>query len=97
MELAESLGIVLGGERQILHWRGQEFWVEYHIVELELAQGALICSWRAPVGFTAAPLSYVLLGQRGCLDFFDATFRGADQVVDLEVNRTFPGTVQSAT
>jgi hypothetical protein len=47
------------------------------------------------VGFTAAPLSYALLGQRGCLDFLDVTFRGADQIAELEVNREFPGTVQS--
>jgi hypothetical protein len=97
MELVESLGIILGGEKQTVHWRGQGFGVEFHIVELELAQGGLVWRWRARVGFTAAPLSYALLGQRGCLDYFDATFRGADQVAELEINRSFPGTVSSAT
>lgn len=42
-----------------------------------------------------APLACSLLGQRGCLEFMDANFLGADQIAELEVNRTFPGTVWS--
>lgn len=93
MELAEPLGIVLGGERQSVRWRGQQFWVEFHIVELELAQDSQTWRWRARVGFTPAPLAYALLGQRGCLEFLDAKFCGADQVAELQVNRAFPGNV----
>jgi hypothetical protein len=96
-ELAEPLGIVLGEEKRSIHWRGQRFWVEYHILEFELTKGGVVWRWRARAGFTAAPLSYALLGQRGCLDFLDVTFRGADQLAELDTNRTFPGTVQSAT
>ena len=91
MELAESLGLPLGGQRQSIKWRGQQFWVEFHDVELELAQNELAWRWRARVGFTAAPLSFALLGQRGCLDYLDAKFCGADEVVELETNRNFPG------
>ena len=86
-ELAASLGIPLGGERRAIRWRGRRHEVEFHLVELELAEGANVLRWRARVGFTAAPLAYALLGQRGCLEFFDAKFRGADQFVELELNR----------
>ena len=89
--LAEPLGIPLGGERQAIRWRGQRYWVEFHTVELELAQDQIAWRWQARVGFTPAPLAYALLGHRGCLDFLDAKFCGADQVVEIEVNRMFPG------
>jgi hypothetical protein len=97
IELAEPLGIVLGGKKQALKWRGQRYWVEFHPVELELTQSGTHCRWRARAGFTPAPLSYALLGQRGCLEFLDATFRGADHVAELEINRLFPGTARSET
>ena len=97
MELAEPLGIPLGSERDAIRWRGQRYWVEFHVVELELAQNGVAWRWRARVGFTPAPLAYGLLGQRGCLAFLDATFRGADQIVDLDTNRLFPGSVGSVT
>ncbi len=96
-ELAERLGIVLGGEQQAIRWRGQRFAVEFQIVELEIAEGGTVWRWRARAGFTPAPLAYALIGQRGCLEFLDATFRGADQVVELDTNRAFPGTVISGT
>ena len=89
MALAQSLGILLGGERRTIGWRGQRYWVEFHDVELELSQNDRVWRWRARAGFTDAPLSYALLGQRGCLDFWDAKFYGADQIVELEVNRNY--------
>jgi hypothetical protein len=89
-ELAAPLGIVLGGERRAIRWRGQRHEVEFHTVELELAEGVNVLRWRGAVGFTAAPLAYALLGQRGCLEYFDAKFRGADQIVELESNRALP-------
>ena len=89
-ELAAPLGIILGGERRAIRWRGQRHEVEFHIVELELADGANVLCWRGRVGFTAAPLAYALLGQRGCLEYFDTKFRGADQIVELESNRALP-------
>jgi hypothetical protein len=89
MELAEPLGIILGGDRGALKWRGQRYWLEFHVVELELAQAGIVWRWRARVGFTPAPLGYVLLGQRGCLEFLDVRFLGADQIVEIETNRRF--------
>jgi hypothetical protein len=91
--LAEPLGVPLGGERQTIRWRGQRYWVEFQTVELELAQEQVAWRWQARVGFTPAPLAYALLGHRGCLDFLDAKFCGADQIVEIEVNRMFPGIV----
>ena len=96
MALAEPLGILLGGDRQAIKWRGQRYWVEFHDVELELTHNDLAWRWRAHVGFTPAPLSYALLGHRGCLDLLDAKFCGADQVVELETNRRYPGIVGPA-
>jgi hypothetical protein len=57
-ELAPPLDILLGGERRAIRWRGQLHEVEFHTVELELADGANVLRWRARVGFTAAPLAY---------------------------------------
>jgi hypothetical protein len=91
--LAEPLGVVLGGEQQAIHWRGQRHSVEFHDVELELSQGKIVCRWQARVGFTEAPRSYSLLGQHGCLQYFDVKFLGADQVVEIEPNRRFVGSV----
>src|SRR5262245_34166816 len=93
MELAERLGIMLGGDRQAVMWRGRRFWVEFHVVEFELTQEATTWRWRARAGFTPAPLSYALLGQRGWLEFMDVNFRGADKIAELETNRLFPGSV----
>jgi hypothetical protein len=92
-ELARPLGIVLGGERRAISWRGKRYWVDFQVAELELTQYDVTWRWRARVGFTSAPLSYALLGQRGCLDILDAKFFGADQVVEFETNRAFPGTI----
>jgi hypothetical protein len=78
-ELAEPLGIVLGGTTRRIRWRGQPFAVELHIVELELGRDGITWRWRARVGFTTAPLAYALLGQHGCLEFLDATFRGGSK------------------
>lgn len=96
--LAEKLGIVLGSlEKKTIRWRGRPFGVEFHSVKLELVQGRIVWRWLTRVGFTPAPLPYAILGQRGCLDFLDATFLGAEQVVELSTNRQFPGTVVSGT
>lgn len=89
-ELAAPLGILLGGERRAIRGRGQRYEVEFHTVELVLADGANVLRWRGRVGFTAAPLAYALLGQRGGLEYFDARFRGADQAAEIAPNRALP-------
>jgi len=47
--------------------------------------------WTTLVGFVSTHLRYSLLGHAGCLQFFDAIFRGADQEVVLTPNSSFSG------
>jgi len=47
--------------------------------------------WTAVVGFVAIRLNYNLLGHAGFLQYFDTEFRGADRMVVLTLNRSFPG------
>jgi hypothetical protein len=85
-----------------VRWRGQAYRLRFGDVELELADdNGSVCRWPAVVGFSAAPLRYPILGNAarypilgnaGCLCFFDALFRGADQFMELETNRSYPGT-----
>jgi hypothetical protein len=95
-EVAPLIGVVLGGRQHTLHWRGQTYPIEFQTVELELEQAGTLWRWRAPVGFSSAPLAYPLLGLQGCLEFMDAKFLGADHLVELEIDRLFPGNVAGA-
>ncbi|HYV38084.1 MAG TPA: hypothetical protein VE988_20530 [Gemmataceae bacterium] len=95
-EVAPLIGVVLGGHQDKLHWRGQSYSIEFQSAELELEQSGIVWRWRAKVGFSSAPLAYPLLGHQGCLEYMDANFCGADHVVELDVNRLFPGTVTAS-
>jgi hypothetical protein len=66
--------------------------VRFAQVTLRLAQGTELREWRAWVGFTTARLRQPLLGFAGVLQFFDAHFFGAREVVELTVNSLYPGT-----
>jgi hypothetical protein len=91
-KLANVLGIALG--KSISHalvW--QSFPLQFATVDLELSDGWADFRWSASVGFSAAPIPYALLGIRGCLQFFDATFCGKDLAVEFAINQSFPGTV----
>ena len=50
--------------------------------------------WPAVIAFSQAPLRYPILGLSGCLQYFDARYRGEDRIVQLETNRAYPGTMQ---
>ncbi len=65
--------------------------VRYAQIMLRLTDGHEFCEWPAWVGFTAAPLRQPLLGFAGCLQFFDADFRGQREEVDLATNSLYPG------
>jgi hypothetical protein len=71
---------------------GAPFAVRFIAVELRVSDGVEFRAWVARVGFTAAPLRWPPLGVAGFLQFFDANFRGAAEVVELTVNATYPGT-----
>jgi hypothetical protein len=60
-------------------------------VTLRITDGREFCEWPALVGFTVVPLRRPLLGFAGFFQFFDATFRGAREEVELVTNTLFPG------
>jgi hypothetical protein len=76
-----------------LRWRGQAHPIRFGLVSLELSDGLQRWGWPAVVGFSSAPLRYPILGLAGCLQFFDACFRGDDRIVALDINRSYPGTI----
>ncbi|MBI1903610.1 MAG: hypothetical protein HYS13_21115 [Planctomycetia bacterium] len=94
MALVPRIGISLqpdSGHR--LHWRGQLYALRFGDVDLELTEGGSLCRWTAMAAFSDASIAYCILGQRGCLEFFDATFRGAGRLAELAPNANFPGTI----
>jgi hypothetical protein len=64
--------------------------IRYAQVTLRLTDGREFCEWTACVGFTATPLRRPLLGFAGFLQFFDATFRGGREEVELATNSLYP-------
>ena len=63
----------------------------YSQVTLSIADQQEKRQWPAWVGFTSARLRNALLGYAGCLQFFDADFRGHQEYVELTVNPLYPG------
>jgi hypothetical protein len=94
IDVAAVLGIVLGpGPAQAIRWRGQPYALHFGPAELELSDetGAL-WRWPAVIGFSSAPIRYPILGNAGCLCFFDALFLGENRRVELDTNVSYPGT-----
>jgi hypothetical protein len=67
------------------------FTIAYAQLTLRLTDGQEFREWTAWVGFTSARMAHPLLGFAGCLQFFDANFRGDREVVELTVNSLYPG------
>jgi hypothetical protein len=93
-DLAEDLGIDLSGAPTM---QGAGFGMTaytVHLVEvaLRIADNKEQREWKAWVGFTSAPLRQPLLGYAGFLQFFDATFFGQREEVELTVNSAYSGT-----
>jgi len=94
--MATGLGVALLGDpnaTSMILWGGNSYSIRYGEVELELNDKRTSCRWRAVVAFSNAPLNFALLGEVGVLQFFNATFRGADRVTELEPIPAFPGSV----
>ncbi len=72
-------------------WRGTSHALVYADISLMLADRSSSYQWQATVAFMPAPIKYALLGMAGCLEHFDARFRGADRTVELDANWTYPG------
>src|SRR5262249_24764716 len=66
--------------------------VKYVQVTLRLTDGKEFREWTGWVGFTPVLSHYALLGFAGCLQFFDTTFYGAREEVELLVNSLYRGT-----
>ena len=96
LQLVERLGVVLRPDASHkLRWRGQMYQLRYGDAELQLGDGDISYRWTTVVCFSDAPISYRILGYAGCLELFNVTFRGADQIVELEPNHSYPGTIIS--
>jgi hypothetical protein len=92
LDVAELLAVSFyPATRHSLQWRGTRHSIRYGDVTFELADDeGQVLTWPAVVAFTAAPVRYPLLGICGCLEFLDATFRGAERIIELQPNRSFP-------
>ena len=84
-----------GSQKSIVRWRGTTYPLRFGNIHLELTDGTSIWKWPAEVGFSDAPLPYVILGNNGCLEFFDATFFGESREVELKINSAYAGTGSS--
>jgi hypothetical protein len=92
--VVRALGLTpLPAPGQQVVWRGVYYPMAYAEVWLVLSDGLETYSWRTIVGFSPAPIPYVILGQTSSLEFFDVTFLGERQYVELRPNGRFQGTV----
>ncbi len=90
---AERIGAILLPQAGAHIYRGRTYSIEYSYVQLELTDGSVLWSWPAIVGFSEAKFRFPLLGQAGCLEFTEVTFRGKERVTVLETNASYPGQV----
>ena len=88
-EMADYLGVViLPGEAGTAESASGTMLVMYGEVGIELRNGDEVYAWKTIVGVVAEPWPEAILGHRGMLSYFDATFRGADKEVSLVRNRS---------
>ncbi len=93
LDLLPVLGVKpLPDKSHRIRWRGQAYPIEYAEVSLTLADDMSTYRWLALVTFSGAPIPYPILGNNGCLQYFDTRFHGADHSVELVANWTYPGT-----
>src|SRR5438552_999013 len=93
LDTARHIGVrLLPDTGHRVRWRGQLHPLRFANVELLLTDNVSIWRWPTIVGFSPAQLRYPILGQAGCLQFLNARFLGADFLIELEINRTYPGT-----
>jgi hypothetical protein len=90
--VAESLAApVYPATNHSLRWRGDRYPMRYGRVVIELTDDeGNVLAWPAIVAFSRAPLRYPLLGICGCLEYLDVKFLGAERVVELQRNASFP-------
>ena len=64
--------------------------VRFAEVHLRLHDGTTGLEWPARVAFGPLPSQRALLGVAGCLLFFDTSFKGHDELLELTANPLFP-------
>ena len=93
LPVAERIGAIFLPQAGAHIYRGKHYSIQYAQVQLELTDGNVLWSWSAVVGLSEAKFRYPLLGQTGCLEFMDVTFKGKDRLVILETNDSYPGQI----
>jgi hypothetical protein len=93
LDVAHAIGMQLGPAQGRIKWRGQRYTRQPAQVEIELKRGETTWRWQATVVFSPARIGYLLLGDRGCLQYLDAKFLGEERVAELETNASFPGEI----
>jgi len=91
--MADRLGLVIDdGAAYIIDSAGGDVSVSYGTVTIEVTDGIERYKWQTTVGVTNQDWSEAILGHSGCLEFFDALFRGEKHEVVLNRNETaLPG------
>jgi hypothetical protein len=92
-QVALSIGLDLSNApRHIMSGVGSPpYIISYAPITIRLTDGKEFREWPALVGFTSARMVHPLLGFAGCLQFFDALFRGEREEVELTINGLYPG------
>ena len=94
LDTAWKIGVRLwpdSGHR--VRWRGQLHALHFGGVELVLADDATQYRWPAIVAFSPARIGYPILGNSGCLQYFDVRFLGTDLIAELVPNLSYSGIV----
>jgi hypothetical protein len=77
-----------------VRWRGNLHPLRFAEVELVLSDNSSTYRWRAVLAFSPAPFPYPILGNAGCLQFFNVRLLGADLMIEIETNWKYLGTKQ---
>jgi hypothetical protein len=91
MELGIEIGANIAANEGAIKWRGQTYSRRTAEIEVEFQRGGFSCRWTVRAVFSSAPIGYLLLGDRGCLQYMDGKFLGEERFVELETNNSFPG------
>ncbi len=90
--LLAALGLTsISAPGQAIVWRGISYAMKFALAQFVLTDGIDEFRWDAIVGFSTAPIPYIVLGQAGCLDYFNVTFFGEDRYLEIHKNAAFPG------
>jgi hypothetical protein len=93
LPFAERIGAIFLPQAAAHIYRGTTYSIQYAQLQLELTDGKVFWSWPGNRWISEAKFRYPLLGQAGCLEFMDVTFKGKDRLILLETNDSFPGQI----